>query len=172
MNTFALELFDDEGAMCCFYTVRWETAGKSETEKFFDHHAQISRFERPLQELATFMAVQIGAKHGAIASYFRFENYAHALPPSGLYRVESMDINYKDFPLRLYCLRISDSIVVLFNGAEKTAGSAQGGKTSMVFHEANQFARRLLEALRLGEIYIDSDGRTFRNNDGGLDIFI
>jgi hypothetical protein len=42
----------------------------------------------------------------------------------------------------------------------------------MVFHEANQFARRLLEALRLGEIYIDSDGRTFRNNDGGLDIFI
>jgi hypothetical protein len=35
MNTFALEIFDDQGQVCTFYTVRWEDAILSETDKFF-----------------------------------------------------------------------------------------------------------------------------------------
>ena len=35
MNAFALEIFNDEGNACTFYTVRWENAEISETDKFF-----------------------------------------------------------------------------------------------------------------------------------------
>ena len=35
MNTFALEIFDDQGQVCTFFTVRWEDATLSETDKFF-----------------------------------------------------------------------------------------------------------------------------------------
>ncbi len=84
--------------------------------------------------------------------FFRFENEAQALPPAGKYRVGEMTINYGNFSLRLYCLRISDKLVVLFNGAEKTSGTAQGGKTNMVFTEANQFAKQITDALNNKEI--------------------
>lgn len=84
---------------------------------------------------------------GALEDFFRFENAAQALPPSGTYQVEDLYINFGNFPLRLYCLRISETLVVLFNGGEKTADTAQRGKTSMAFQEANIFAKRILDAL-------------------------
>lgn len=54
-----------------------------------------------------------------------------------------MFISYANFPLRLFFLRILETLVVLFNGGEKTADTAPGGKTSMAFHEANIFAKRI-----------------------------
>ena len=56
---------------------------------------------------------------GALKVFFRFENAAQAIPPCGTYKVEDIYINYANFPLRLYCLRISETLVVLFNGGEK-----------------------------------------------------
>jgi DNA-binding protein len=81
-------------------------------------------------------------------------------------------IYYGNFPLRLYCLRISENLVVLFNGAEKTAATAQGGRTSMAFQEANIFAKRMLDALQQKEIYITTDQRAFRYYDGSDEIII
>ncbi|MCH7414568.1 hypothetical protein MM213_13800 [Belliella sp. R4-6] len=92
---------------------------------------------------------------GAIESYFRFENDAHAIPPTGIYQVGEIEIDYRNFSLRLYCLRICESIVVLFNGGEKTSRNAQDGNTSMVFHDANLFAQRILKAIIRREILID-----------------
>ncbi len=172
MNTFALEIFDDHGKVCTFYTVRWLDAQLSETDKFLVKYEDNIEFQRPLQELAKFISKKIGDEMGAVEEFFRFENAAQALPPSGTYEVEDLYINYGNFPLRLYCLRISKTLVVLFNGGEKTAGTAQGGKTSMVFQEANTFAKRILDALRDKDIYIDEDQRTFRCFDGGEDITI
>ena len=34
MNTFALEIWFDEAERCSFYTVRWENAENSETDRF------------------------------------------------------------------------------------------------------------------------------------------
>lgn len=125
-----------------------------------------------MQELAKFLEVVIGNEHGALEPFFRFENSAHGLPPSGEYVVDEITINYRDFPLRLYCLRISDSLIVLFNGGEKTGRTAQGGKTSMAFYEANQFAQRILQALRQKDIYISGGGRTLKYYDGSDEIFL
>lgn len=89
-----------------------------------------------------FISRKIGDEMGALEDFFRFENSAQALPPLGTYKVENISVNYGNFPLRLYCLRISGSLLVLFNGGEKTSASAQSGNTSMAFHEANLFAKK------------------------------
>ena len=172
MNTFALEIFDDQGKVCTFYTVKWDYATLSETDKFFVKYENDIKLRQPLQELAVFISKKIGNETGALEDYFRFENDAHALPPSGAYKVEDITINYEDFPLRLYCLRISKSLVVLFNGGEKTDIKAQGGKTSMSFHEANIFSKRIMDALTKRDIYITDDQREFRSFDGSDDILI
>lgn len=172
MNTFVLEIFDNLGQVCTFYTVRWEEAALSETDKFFLKYEKDSTFQRPLQELAKFLSNKIGDEMGALKVFFRFENAAQALPPSGTYKVEDIYINYANFPLRLYCLRISKTLVVLFNGGEKTADTAQGGKTSMAFLEANIFAKRILSALTCKDIYITDDQRAFRYYNGSDEIMI
>ena len=172
MNTFALEIFDDQGEVCTFYTVRWEDADFSETDKFFMKYENDDTFQQPLQELARFISKKIGDEMGALEDFFRFENTAQALPPSGTYKVENLYINYAHFPLRLYCLRISETLVVLFNGGEKTTGTAQGGKTSMAFREANRFAERILDALIKKDIYITDDHREFRYYNGSDEINI
>jgi hypothetical protein len=172
MNIFALEIFDDQGKACTFYTVRWEGAEFSETDKFFQKYEKDTNFQRPMQELAKFISKKIGDEMGALDYFFRFENAAQALPPSRIYKVEDLIINFGNFPLRLYCLRISEALVVLFNGGEKTANTAQGGKTSMAFQEANIFATRILKALREKDIYISADQRAFHNFDGSNEIII
>ena len=172
MNTFALEIFDDQGQICTFYTVRWEYATLSETDKFFEKYETDRYFQRPLQELAMFISKKIGDEMGALEDFFRFERAAHALPPSGNYKVEDVTLNFGNFPLRLYCLRISETLVVLFNGGEKTATTAQGGKTSMAFQEANIFAGRIMDALIRKDIFITDDQRSFVDFNGSDDIII
>jgi len=79
VNTFALEIFDDQGQVCTFYTVRREDAALSETDKFFVKYENDSTFQRPLQELAKFISIKIGDEMGALEDFFRFENAAQAL---------------------------------------------------------------------------------------------
>lgn len=170
MNTFAIEIFDDTGSLCTFYTVRWMESEISETDKFFCKF-EVGKFETALQELAKFLSVVIAEEYGADKCFFRFENEAHALPPSGKYRVDEILINYSNFPLRLYCLRLTEGLVILFNGDEKTAGTAQEGKTSMVFHDANQFAKRITENLNT-TLFIQNDNRLLLNENNETDLII
>jgi hypothetical protein len=172
VNIFELLIFDDTGSRCTFYTVKQDGHELSETDKFFDKCRKQPHLVRPLQELAKFLSVIIASEKGALPDFFRFENKAQALPPSGKYVIESITINYGNFPLRLYCLRITDGIVILFNGGEKTSEDAQEGKTSMAFHEANRFAERIMEALNEGWIFISKDGRYLESSDGKNELVI
>lgn len=172
MNIFAVEPFDDNGAQCAFYTVRWEDSKENETDKFFQKFEYDERLQQSLQEIAKFLTIVIAEEYGALDYFFRFENKAQALPPSGLYQVGEISINYENFPLRLYCLKITDHLVVLFNGDEKTAQTAQDGKTSMVFYDANQFARRIAEALNDGTVIVADDQRTLLNFTNEKEIFL
>lgn len=172
MNTFELQIFDDEGRRCTFYTVKWEETDISETDKFLRKYGSDEKLQRSVQELAKFLEIVIGEENGALEGYFKNEDQANALPPTGVHFVGEITINYSNFPLRLYCLRISDSLVILFNGGEKTSETAKGGKTSMTFSEANLFAERILEALYQKEIYITESEREFRNFQGGCEIIL
>lgn len=91
------------------------------------------------------MINEIGGKYGARDVFFRHEGQAQALPPRpGLREITIIP----NFPLRLYCLKLSNSCVVLFNGGEKTSATSQEGKTSMAFYEANNLANKILKAFQ------------------------
>jgi hypothetical protein len=173
VNIFVLEKYDDEGSLCTFYTVRWdEPDAISETDQFFEKFENHPVHKKALQELAVFIFRKIANETGALEEFFRFENYAQALPPGGRHLVGEITIDYGNFPLRLYCLRITSQLVVLFNGGEKSSQTAQSGNTSMFFIEANQFAKRILEAINQNEIYITQNNRELLYYNGNSEIIL
>lgn len=90
----------------------------SETEDFFGRFENEDKFSDDIENLAYWLE-EIGKKRSAKEHFFRFEDSANALPPPK--RVTRQDSG----KLRLYCIRLSDNIVILCNGDEKTANEAQ-----------------------------------------------
>lgn len=151
MSNFALEIFDDESPKCQFYTVKLDGEELSETDKFFEKHYETDRLKPYVQQLSVFISDTIGTKRGAINDFFREERKAQALPPPAKIEIEEVDFG-EDFPLRLYCMRLSSSCVILFNGGEKTSWTAQDGETKVAFREANYYADKIQMALNNGDI--------------------
>lgn len=178
MNTFAIDVWLDEGRACSFYTVRWDDGRKeqpSETDKFFDRYAISGHeYEKEAYMLFRLISSSIGDKYGAIDDFFdRHENEAQALPPRPKKWVEEIKEIGVNFPLRLYCYRISEKIVILFDGGVKEAGTAQESKSlSMKFYEAQRFAMKIRTALQSGTIRISEDGRQLESFDGRTEIIL
>lgn len=176
MNTFALEIWYDEGNICTLYTVRWVTDdddAPSETDRFFDTYAVPEHpFEEKALQLFRLITESIGNRYGATDDFFdRAENKAQALPPKPKRWVEEIKDLGINFPLRLYCYRVTEQIVVLFNGGIKDAHSAQESKNlSMKFYEAQTFVKKIEEALQSGMIEISDDDRYLQNFDETKDI--
>ncbi len=158
-----LEIWDDEGSKCTFYTVRWDDAKENETDKFFNKYDSIPDYKQSVQELLSFVLDSIGEDHGAIDALFnRYENEVVGLPNKGKAQVGEIVFLYPNFPLRLYALRINNrkDLVVLFNGGLKTTQTNQESKDlNFKWIEACQFAKRIDEALRDKEISIDTKNR-------------
>jgi hypothetical protein len=75
---------------------------------------------RPLQELLQLITEVIGNTYGAIDAFFnRTENRVFALPPKGNIRISEIELNYPSFPLRLYCLALSEELVICSMVASK-----------------------------------------------------
>jgi hypothetical protein len=176
VNIFALEVWDDEGKKCTFYTVRWEDTGDNETDKFFNKYDAIPELKLAAQQMLSFVLDSIGDDHGAIDALFnRPENEVTGLPNRGKVTIRQILFAYPNFPLRLYALRINNrsDIVVLFNGGIKSAQTNQGSKDiHLKWIEACQFAKRIEDALRDGEIIIDEDKRRILPANNGEDIFL
>lgn len=172
MNTFALEIWYDEGSACTFYTARCnfeDVEGQTETDKFFNCYAvEGHQFENEAYQLFRLITESIGNRYGATDDFFdRPENNAYALPPKPKQWIEEIKEMGKHFPLRLYCYRVSEQIVILFNGGIKDADTAQASEgLSMKFYEAQTFAKRIENELRSSIIEISNDGRYLLNFDG------
>lgn len=171
VNSFVLEIWAEE-TKCCFYTVRKLEEEFSETDKFLLKYKDESHLKRSISELVNFIVKYIGQKTGALSYFFRFENKAHALPPPSKYKFGEIEFDTKNFPLRLYCLRISDEIVVLFNGSEKNSQKAQDGQTKKYFDEANFFASKIDKAIIDKNLIIDFEDGEISLSDGGSEIII
>jgi hypothetical protein len=176
VNTFTLEIWDDETVKCKFYTVRKEGAKNSETDKFFYKYSAIPELTREVQELLSFILESVGNNHGAIDILFnRYENQVIGLPNKGRAALGDASYLFPNFPLRLYALRINDrsDLVVLFNGGRETAQTNQESRDlNLKWIEACQFARRIEEALRTGEILIDVRNRKIIAADGSDEIVL
>jgi hypothetical protein len=173
VSTFALEVWDDEAEKVTFYSVRWEDAEFSEMDKFLMRISNIPELDDALQQLVQLITEVIGNTYGAQEAFFnRFENRVTALPPKGNIKISELELDYRGFPLRLYCLALSEELVILFNGGVKDSQTVQESKDviSTKFFEANEFAKRILNAYNAEEIVID--GRVLRDYKGGTEIYL
>lgn len=96
-----------------FYTIKLNNNELTEFELFMDKD-----FSRHQEELEILINVIDEMKFkGAKSYYFKDESNANALP---IVPTSIMDSNRVDFGVRLYCIRITDHLVVLLNGNIKT----------------------------------------------------
>jgi hypothetical protein len=133
-----------------FYTFKLENETESETTKFFNRLKNVEIVTQDLNRLATWI-VEIGQNHGAFLELFRFEDEAYALPPPpkgqrmvGLSHIENND-------LRLYCVWISESIVILANGGIKKSMKVQDTPELMPhFRFAKSMGRQINQLITEG----------------------
>lgn len=143
-----------------YYTIRYEYKDEvvdeeTETDKFLKKF-NTDEYKEPI-EIILNTIVQIG-KRGAKAEYFRFENLANALPPTNQYLSEFQLLTDEtsNESIRLYCIRLSESIVILLNGGIKTTHKAQQcPNVAVFFRDANKIAQLVDEAIKEGEIILE-----------------
>jgi len=173
VNSFVVEIWDDEADRCTFYTVKGMDDELSETDKFFNKFDKDPQLTEATAELLTFVLKTIGDDHGAIEALFnRPENEVVGLPAKGKISFGEVLIHYPGFPLRLYALKIRENIVVLFNGGVKDGPTNQTSSLKLKWIEACQFAQRIDRAIADREIIIDETHRLLRNNDDTLEIIL
>lgn len=110
----------------------------------------------------------IGNSYGAREDIFRPEHLANALPPKGKDREPSFteDGVTEANNLRLYCLRVNDNVVFLFNGDIKTADKAQDCKNvEPHFRLANILTKKINELFISKEISWNEDGTDISIDD-------
>jgi hypothetical protein len=173
VNTFVLEIWDDEGAKCTFYTVRWDEHIENETDKFFKRYHTEQKYKKATTELLNFVLKTIGEDHGAIDIFFnRHENEVKGLPSKGKIQVQEVEYFFPNFPLRLYALRLRENIVVLFNGGVKDGATNQKSRLNTKWREACDFAKKIDRAIIEKDILIEESRRMLFWYDGSEEIIL
>lgn len=175
MYTFALEIWDDESEKVTFYTVRQEGSPKNETDLFFEKYENDEKYEEAVQELLSFIYRSVGDKHGAVDALFnREENEVFGLPVQGKVIIGNFTFHYSNFPLRLYALKITENIVILFNGGIKDGESIQTSNKhlSFVWNDACRYAKKITKAINDKTIIIDRSKRELLLFDGTHEILL
>jgi hypothetical protein len=173
VDIFALEIWDNEGEACTFYTVRTDESDDCETDMFFEKYDKLPAYKEANRELLSFIIDAIGNDHGAIDELFnRYENQVTGLPVQGKAKINEITYHYPDFPLRLYALKITGNLVVLFNGGVKDGPTNQSSSLNMQWVAACKYADRILEALKDGSVVVDEKRRLLLNYDGSDEIIL
>lgn len=172
MNNFTLEIWDDESSLITYYSVRVEGSKHLEMEKFVRKYEDDPIYGPPVDEIMSLLVDFMGEESGADELLFnRPVNAASELPPTGKIGYE-LGFGGRMFPLRLFCLRLSDHVVVLFNGGIKSSERTQNSPDlSMKMYEAHQYAQKILN--EFGKtIFLDDSGRRIVDENGSEDIYI
>ena len=115
---YRIELIEEHDSVN-FYSIHLDEEELSELERFFEKFLEGCEYDDEIDVIISWLD-KIGEK-GALKRYFR---------PEGKYGdgvgVIPIDVGNK---LRLYCLRISDKILVFGNGGIKDANSWQNSET-------------------------------------------
>ena len=138
-----------------FYSVMLE--GKKISE-FKDFSARMGKEDRDRIELAEINRYieRIGNVYGAQPVHFRDEDAAEGLPPPYHQFLQSDEAN--DFGLRLYCIRLSPSVVILLNGDRKTSLKVRDCKNCFPYFDlARGLAVKITKAILEGYIEIDEE---------------
>ncbi|MGV0938383.1 hypothetical protein [Empedobacter falsenii] len=174
MSTFALEKWYQD-SKCTIYSVRDDlddVESFTEADRFFEKFGR-SKDENLLyaaQLILQFLTNEICKINGANELFFnREEDRGSALPfrkKKRLSKIINIDFFYDNFPLRLFCYRISDEILVVFNGDLKTAQTVQDSKDLLMhFRNAQIYSKRIEDALRDRSIIIDNNELISEDSD-------
>jgi len=144
MNMFANIVVAIRFKKITYYSIKFENEKDPIFIQFFNNHKGADHNE-PISIIRSWLK-KLGEEIGADTRYFRPEAAAHALPPPARYI-------HVDCSLRLYCMRINERAVILFNGAEKTAQTAQEcDNVRPHFTLANQLTQVIDQAIIDGDI--------------------
>lgn len=107
MNEAELILFD-QSDNCTVYSIRFLAEEDSEVEKFYAKFKESSEYNADFERIITVLMNMLD--NGALERYFRYEGKMSD-------RVVALPVMRSK--LRLYCLRLSDKIIVVGNGGIK-----------------------------------------------------
>lgn len=153
MDRFAFieKLEELSGVGVTYFSVRFDGAESNEFEKFVNNFSGDKGIEEEFSDLLGWLEKL--KEYGAREQFFRSEEKAQALPPY----VRYLDFKYKR-DLRLYCCRISDKAVFLFNGAIKTANPVQNCPYALPkFREANEIVQAIDQKFKNKELQLTAD---------------
>ncbi len=140
-----------------YYSIRFEDSEFTEFENFLTRMESEHDFEEDVINLFTWLEI-IGKKEGAKEKYFRHEGFisdVKALPP-GAPIMKKHELIVRN--VRLYCQRLNEHVVILFNGGIKTDTKAQNcPNVSVYFNQANLMAKQINELFKEKEIIWNSD---------------
>lgn len=100
----------NEGNSCTLYSIQFNSEGTSEYERFYAKFIQNAKLNRDLLRIV--QIVDKIAEQGALERYFR---------PEGKIRDSVVALPVLTSKLRLYCLRLSDGVLILGNGGVKNS---------------------------------------------------
>lgn len=109
MNEAELILFD-QSDNCTVYSIRFLIEEDSEVEKFYAKFKESSEYNADFERIITVLMSMLD--NGALERYFRYEGKMND-------RVVALPVLRSK--LRLYCLRLSDKIIVVGNGDVKNS---------------------------------------------------
>lgn len=109
-------------------------------EQFILKHRGDDSISEEFNDLLAWIKIRMGSIDGAQTRFFRHEKQAMALPPPSRF----LEIAYES-NLRLYCLRLSDHVVILFNGGIKS--DVQTAQECPVVRPHFELAQRLAKAI-------------------------
>lgn len=163
------EIEQIRGTKVRFYTIIKDGHEKTEFKDFLDRMTFLGnsnpRIMEDLEELKSQIKL-IGNKFGADPRRFKNESGAFALAKYYPKRKNKDGI----FGLRVYCLIVSDAIVIILNGDDKTAlKNRDCPKIRMKFHEAVRLSQIISDYIKDGTLRKDG---VFLTNPDNEQLFI
>lgn len=139
-----------------FWSVKLGNEHLTEFEKFDDLASEYSNPQHITEIRIIYNILEEMKVRGARRFYFKHEGSASALP---IVSQGMRNSNTEDFGMRLYCIHVSESLVVLLNGGVKTKLQPEEcANVKEHFKRAKKIATKLLWAIHEGYIEISDEG--------------
>ena len=146
MNIFAqiveYEIFD----LVTYYSVQSENDELCEMDKFVQKFIDEEEYQEDFNIIISII-IEMGERRRAKEKWFRPENEAHALPPPTQEVKHFLIDKIGNYQLRLYCIWLSENIVILLNGDVKNAQTIQ--------ESTSQLYDKFLFARKVGKVITD-----------------
>ena len=134
----------NEAKSCTLYTIQFLSKNESEFERFYNKFKDEVDFNPDLMRIVGFLNKI--ADFGALERFFR---------PEGKMNDNVAALPVVSSKLRLYCLRLSDRILILGNGGvKKTKTYEQDNELSGYVLTLQKFDRLIKEGIKDGSIVI------------------